>query len=317
MVLRPHGLLGVPVRPQVATSSSESRRARSSTTARISSRADVTMPGSCTTQTVDGARRRWPRSRGSRRAARFIAQSLATADRAREASQHKGISVLIIPTDSPASPAARSACSSPRRPRLQRGLLDDVHVPASNLVGELNGGWGVANGSLGHERAMLWLGFATRLESMVQWGPVTLERAGAAHDPIVEDWFRQPRRRRLRHAPPRLPHLASAPQRHGSRRTVHPQAHGLRRAKPPTSPSSSPSAPPALDPDLPAPQVRPPVPVRQRQLSGTSTSAASPAPSPAAPAKSNATSSPRGFWGFRGRRRVNVPTANEFSQLMD
>ena len=47
----------------------------------------------------------------------------------------------------------------------------------------------MANGSLGHERAMLWLGFATRLESMVQWGPVTLDQAGAAHDPIVEDWF--------------------------------------------------------------------------------------------------------------------------------
>ena len=41
-------------------------------------------------------------------------------------------------------------------------FFTDVRVPAENLVGPLNGGWGVANGSLGHERTMMWLGFADR-----------------------------------------------------------------------------------------------------------------------------------------------------------
>ena len=42
-------------------------------------------------------------------------------------------------------------------------FLTDVVVPAENLVGPLGGGWKVANGSLGHERTMMWLQFANRL----------------------------------------------------------------------------------------------------------------------------------------------------------
>ena len=54
----------------------------------------------------------------------------------------------------------------------------DVRVPAENLVGPLNGGWGVANGSLGHERTMMWLGFADRIDNTIgDFGPQTpLER---------------------------------------------------------------------------------------------------------------------------------------------
>ena len=46
-------------------------------------------------------------------------------------------------------------------------FFTDVRVPAENLVGPLNGGWGVANGSLGHERTMMWLGFADRIDNMI------------------------------------------------------------------------------------------------------------------------------------------------------
>jgi alkylation response protein AidB-like acyl-CoA dehydrogenase len=41
-------------------------------------------------------------------------------------------------------------------------------VPAENLVGPLNEGWRVANGSLGHERNMLWLSYADRLQELVE-----------------------------------------------------------------------------------------------------------------------------------------------------
>ncbi|WP_415822493.1 acyl-CoA dehydrogenase family protein [Mycobacterium senriense] len=39
-------------------------------------------------------------------------------------------------------------------------------MPAENLVGELNAGWRVATGSLGHERAMLWLDYADMLRAL-------------------------------------------------------------------------------------------------------------------------------------------------------
>ena len=85
-----------------------------------------------------------------------------------DAAKHKGISVLVIPTDLP---------GVVRRPfpsicgiddlDLNEVFFTDVRVPAENLVGPLNGGWGVANGSLGHERTMMWLGFADRIHNVL------------------------------------------------------------------------------------------------------------------------------------------------------
>lgn len=84
-----------------------------------------------------------------------------------DAPKHKGISALLIPTDTP---------GVARRPFASMGDIEDVdfnevfftdaRVPAENLVGELNGGWRVATGSLGHERAMLWLDYADMLHAM-------------------------------------------------------------------------------------------------------------------------------------------------------
>jgi alkylation response protein AidB-like acyl-CoA dehydrogenase len=84
-----------------------------------------------------------------------------------DAPKHKGISALLIPTDTP---------GVVRRPFASVGDIEDVdfnevfftdaRVPAENLVGELNAGWRVATGSLGHERAMLWLDYADMLHAM-------------------------------------------------------------------------------------------------------------------------------------------------------
>jgi alkylation response protein AidB-like acyl-CoA dehydrogenase len=46
-------------------------------------------------------------------------------------------------------------------------FFTDARVPVENLVGPLNEGWRVANGSLGHERAMLWVGYADRLRELL------------------------------------------------------------------------------------------------------------------------------------------------------
>ena len=46
-------------------------------------------------------------------------------------------------------------------------FFTDVRVPAENLVGALHQGWRVANGSLGHERTMMWLMFADRIDNLI------------------------------------------------------------------------------------------------------------------------------------------------------
>jgi alkylation response protein AidB-like acyl-CoA dehydrogenase len=90
-----------------------------------------------------------------------------------DAPKHKGISVLVIPTDTPGV-VCRPFASVCDRDDLEFNevFFTDVRVPAENLVGPLNGGWAVANGSLGHERTMLWLGYANRLDDLVNdWHP--------------------------------------------------------------------------------------------------------------------------------------------------
>jgi alkylation response protein AidB-like acyl-CoA dehydrogenase len=86
-----------------------------------------------------------------------------------DAPKHKGISVLLIPTDTPGV-TRRPFGSIAARDDLDFNevFFSDVVVPAENLVGELNQGWTVANGSLGHERNMLWLGYAERLEDLIR-----------------------------------------------------------------------------------------------------------------------------------------------------
>jgi alkylation response protein AidB-like acyl-CoA dehydrogenase len=81
-----------------------------------------------------------------------------------DAPKHKGISALLIPTDTPGVTCRPFANVYDRNDLdFNEVFLTDVVVPAENLVGPLNGGWKVANGSLGHERTMMWLQFANRL----------------------------------------------------------------------------------------------------------------------------------------------------------
>src|ERR1700723_2667180 len=85
-----------------------------------------------------------------------------------DAPKHKGISVLLIPTDTPGVVRRPfpSICGQDDLD-FNEVFFTDVRVPAENLVGPLNQGWRVANGSLGHERTMMWLGFADRLRKMI------------------------------------------------------------------------------------------------------------------------------------------------------
>ncbi|XVQ14824.1 acyl-CoA dehydrogenase family protein [Spirillospora sp. CA-255316] len=89
-----------------------------------------------------------------------------------DAPKHKGISVLLIPTD--AEGVVRrpfGSIASPDDLDFNEVFFTDVRVPRKNLIGPLNKGWGVAHGSLGHERTLLWLSFAERLEDLLRDAP--------------------------------------------------------------------------------------------------------------------------------------------------
>jgi alkylation response protein AidB-like acyl-CoA dehydrogenase len=85
-----------------------------------------------------------------------------------DAPKHKGISALLIPTDTPGVERRPFASVYDREaPDFNEVFFADARVPAENLVGPLNGGWKVANGSLGHERTMMWLAFANRMGQLL------------------------------------------------------------------------------------------------------------------------------------------------------
>ncbi|OMB92305.1 acyl-CoA dehydrogenase family protein [Mycobacterium colombiense] len=106
------------------------------------------------------------------------------------APKHKGISVLLIPTDTP---------GVTRRPFPSACGLDDVdfnevffsdaRVPAENLVGNINEGWKVANSSLGHERTLLWLSYVDRLQEFLDdWMPGSAVERDAYATLAMDTW---------------------------------------------------------------------------------------------------------------------------------
>jgi alkylation response protein AidB-like acyl-CoA dehydrogenase len=107
-----------------------------------------------------------------------------------EAPKHKGISALIVPTDTPGI-TRRPFGSVIARDDLDFNevFFDDAVVPAQNLLGELNGGWRVANGSLGHERAMLWLDYSQNLDDFVAVFGDHLAGTDAGDDALLLDWY--------------------------------------------------------------------------------------------------------------------------------
>ena len=99
-----------------------------------------------------------------------------------DAPKHKGISVLLIPTDSPGLTRRPFASYTAAEDKdFNEVFFENVRVPAENLVGPLNEGWRVANGSLGHERTLIWLGEAERMGNTLRdFRPVT---------PLDKDWY--------------------------------------------------------------------------------------------------------------------------------
>lgn len=80
--------------------------------------------------------------------------------------KHKGISVIIVPMNaSGVSVRPLPEIIDPANPDLNEVFFDKVVVDRANLVGEMNRGWFMANGSLAHERGMVWLTSVMTLEA--------------------------------------------------------------------------------------------------------------------------------------------------------
>jgi alkylation response protein AidB-like acyl-CoA dehydrogenase len=85
------------------------------------------------------------------------------------APKHKGISVVLVDMDT-AGVEVRPLPEiiRPEHPDLNEVFLSDVIVPKENLVGTMNDGWAMANGSLAHERGMVWISAVNGLEEALR-----------------------------------------------------------------------------------------------------------------------------------------------------
>jgi alkylation response protein AidB-like acyl-CoA dehydrogenase len=82
--------------------------------------------------------------------------------------KHKGISALIVDMTTPGVEARPfPELSEPDFLDFNEVFFTDAAVPRENLLGELNGGWPITQGSLAHERAMLWIDYAYSLDRAV------------------------------------------------------------------------------------------------------------------------------------------------------
>ncbi len=93
-----------------------------------------------------------------------------------DAPKHKGISALIIDMATPGVECRPfPELSEPDYYDFNEVFFTDVTVPRANLLGELDHGWPITQGSLAHERAMLWIDYASlaqrAVRAMIELGP--------------------------------------------------------------------------------------------------------------------------------------------------
>jgi alkylation response protein AidB-like acyl-CoA dehydrogenase len=84
------------------------------------------------------------------------------------APKHRGISVLIIDMRAPGvTTRPLPELTNRHHADFNEVFFDGVIVPRDHLVGPLNQGWSISAGSLAHERGMVWLSSAARIDEMI------------------------------------------------------------------------------------------------------------------------------------------------------
>ena len=82
-----------------------------------------------------------------------------------EVPKHQGITALIVDMASPGVEARPfPELTEPDFMDFNEVFFTDARVPVANLLGEVDRGWPITQGSLAHERAMLWIDYAYHVE---------------------------------------------------------------------------------------------------------------------------------------------------------
>ena len=103
-----------------------------------------------------------------------------------EAPRHKGLSILIVPTDAPGF--SWTPVHTVAGPTTSATYYSDVHVPASALVGEENRGWPLITNQLNHERVALTSSAPIRsaLREVCDWAAAT--KLASGQRVIDQEW---------------------------------------------------------------------------------------------------------------------------------
>ena len=103
-----------------------------------------------------------------------------------EAPRHKGLSILIVPTDAPGF--SWTPVHTMAGPTTSATYYSDVHVPASALVGEENRGWPLITSQLNHERVALTSSAPIRsaLREVCGWAAAT--KLASGQRVIDQEW---------------------------------------------------------------------------------------------------------------------------------
>ncbi len=103
-----------------------------------------------------------------------------------EAPRHKGLSILIVPTD--VAGFSWTPVHTVAGPTTSATYYSDVRVPATALVGEENRGWSLITNQLNHERVALTSAAPVRsaLHDVRQWAQAT--KLGDGRRVIDQEW---------------------------------------------------------------------------------------------------------------------------------
>ncbi len=90
-----------------------------------------------------------------------------------DAAKHKGLSIIIVPTDSPGF--SWTPVRTVSGPTTSATYYSDVRVPAANVVGEVDRGWPLITNQLNHERVALTSAAPIRqsLAEVREWAQAT------------------------------------------------------------------------------------------------------------------------------------------------
>ncbi len=108
----------------------------------------------------------------------------------RDAPRHRGISYLLVPMDQPGI-EIRPIVQATGTSEFNEVFFDGARTSAENIVGEVDGGWRVAMGTLAFERGALTLG--QQLTFMNEWREIieTAKRRGNVADPVLRQRLMQ------------------------------------------------------------------------------------------------------------------------------